>query len=342
MSESVDIVPQIITEAQSTISTTSRGEALQWTQFLELSTYLDYIAAKAAALGENQAESVDWLAMIAALSGDLYDSYVARASLDAGTPAHNWTEAAMWRASTLTQSLRCPPFMEQGRSMFMALGHPDSYFDLFHGGNVLTAITYGTLPGITLFNGELGEIANFKLVISPDAHVFLAAGLDAGTSMNTGSGYVLSAASAKLDKDIHVTTATNVSAGRLLSVGLEETKVLTDAKTFYEQNERCKYVSGTTNPTVIGQAANGGMRHAHTTSDYCFNNDSVYPVVYGTPSSLVKVFAKETGEFGQLVGPKNSGLADQWQSLAWKWYGGYGRVAENYVLRGEYASSIDA
>jgi hypothetical protein len=67
----------------------------------------------------------------------------------------------------------------------------------------------------------------------------------------------------------------------------------------------------------------------------------VYPVLYGGPGSLVKVFASEVGEFGQVIGPKEDGLANQWQSLAWKFYGGYGRVAENRLARGEYSSSLD-
>jgi hypothetical protein len=81
--------------------------------------------------------------------------------------------------------------------------------------------------------------------------------------------------------------------------------------------------------------------HAATTS-YALNADSVYPVAYGGPMSLVKVFAGDVGEFGQLVGPLYDGLANQWQSLAWKFYGGYGRVSENQIVRGEYSSSLDA
>jgi hypothetical protein len=92
----------------------------------------------------------------------------------------------------------------------------------------------------------------------------------------------------------------------------------------------------------VGAGANGGLRFDHANGEAVNNSDNVYPVAFGSPFSLVKVFANEVGEFGQLVGPKVDGLAEQWQSLAWKWYGGYGRYSENRIARGEYSSSLDA
>ena len=280
-------------------------------------------------------ETVDNQAKAAALQGNLVVRGAARASLDAGTAAHNWTEAAIWTAVSTAESLKMPNFTDgKGRKMLLAIAHPDAYYDLFHGGNVVSAAIYQD-KGI-LFNGELGEIANCKLIISPFAKVFGGAGADNGTSMNTGTGYTFSSAASALDKTINVTTATNISAGRFLTLGTEET-----ANTHYDTNERVKFVSGTTAAVVVGSGANGGIRFDHPTTDYVINNDSVYPVAYGSPKSLVKVFASEVGEFGEIVGPMKDGTAEQWTSLAWKWFGGYGRMAENYLIRGEYSSSLD-
>lgn len=336
ISESADITPQILRDATATMSPTSRGEALKWSQLVDIEAYTDYVAARAEVLGKNQMETVDALARAAALQGSLVDRYVARASLDAGTAAHNWTEAAIWRAMTTAESLKCPPFVDfKGRNMYMAIAHPDAYYDLFHGGNVVSAAIYGGLPGATLLNGELGEIANCKLVISPDAKVFGGAGADNGSG--SSQTYTLSAAAEALAKTLSVNTGTNLQYGRFFTVGTEET-----ANTHYDTNERVKWVSGTTTATIVGQGANGGLRFDHAATDYCLNADSVYPVAYGSPSSLVKVFAAEVGEFGELVGPTKDGLAEQWTSMAWKWFGGYARMAENYIIRGEYSSSLDA
>lgn len=338
ISESADITPQILRDATSTITPTSRGEALKWSQLLDLEVYTDYVASRMEVLGKNMMETVDSLARAAALQGNLVlrPGGVARSALDAGTNTQYWTEAAIWAAMSMAESLKCPPFVDRGRKMFLAIAHSDAYYDLFHQGNVVSAALYQD-KGI-LFNGELGEIANCKLIISPWAKVFGAAGADHTTaSMNTGSGYALSANASALATSIAVTTATNIGSGRFLTIGTEET-----ANTHYDHNERVKHVSGTTTSVIVGQGANGGLRFDHTTSDTVYNNDSVYPVAYGSPSSLVKVFANEVGEFGEVVGPLKDGLAEQWTSIAWKWFGGYGRMAENYIVRGEYASSLDA
>jgi N4-gp56 family major capsid protein len=334
ISESADITPQILRDATSTITPTSRGEALKWSQLLDLQAYTDYVAARAEVLGRNQMETVDNLAKAAALQGSLVSRVVARASLDAGTAAHNWTEAGIWAAMSTAESLKCPPFVDfRGRSMYMAIAHSDAYYDLFHGGNVVSAAIYGGLPGATLLNGELGEIANCKLIISPFAKVFGAAGAANGTS----AAYTSSAAANALDKTLAVNTGTNLSAGRFFLVGTIET-----ANTHYDDNERAKWVSGTTTVTLVGQGANGGLRFDHASGVAVDNHDSVYPVAYGSPASLVKVFAQETGEFGEFVGPMKDGLAEQWTSIAYKWFGGYGRMAENSIIRGEYSSSLDA
>lgn len=337
ISETADIALQVLRDATSTITPTSRAEGMKWSQLIDLSAYTDYVAARMEVLGRNMMETVDIQARNAALQGNLVHRAVARASLDAGTTTHNWSEAAIWAAMSTAESLKMPDFVDfRGRRMYMAIAHSDAYYDLFHGGNVVSAAIYGGLPGATLLNGELGEIANCKLVISPFAKVFGGAGADNGTSMNSGTGYALSAAANALDKSIAVTTATNIASGRFLTIGTEET-----ANTHYDMNERVKHISGTTTSVIVGQGANGGLRFDHSTSDMVINNDSVYPVAYGSPNSLVKVYAQEVGEFGEVVGPNRVGSVEQWTELAWKWFGGYGRMAENYIIRGEYSSSLD-
>jgi N4-gp56 family major capsid protein len=333
ISETADIAAQILRDATSTITPTSRGEALKWSQLIDLMAYTDFVAARAEVLGRNQQETIEVLATAAALGGDLVSRYAARASLDAGTSTHRMSDTAMWRAGSIVDSLRCPTMFDKlGRRVVGAFMHPDTFFDLFAGGNVVSVALYQDKN--ILFNGEVGEFAHYKIVSTPFAKVFGAAGAANGTA----ASYAIGADAKALDKTMTVTTGTNVGSGRLLTIGVKET-----ANTFYPTNERVNYVSGTTTMAFVGQGANGGLRFDHTAGvDKVENADSVYPVAFGTKGSLVKVYAKEVGENGELVGPLTDGLAEQWQSLAYKWYGGYGRVAENYILRGEYSSSLDA
>jgi len=332
ISEDADISTQVLRDATSTLTPTSLADGMKWSQLLDISAYTDYIAARAEILGRSAMESIDNMAKAAALQGNLVVRAAARASLDAGTATHNWTEAGIWAAMSTAESLKCPSFVDfRGRKMYMAIAHPDAYYDLFHGGNVVSAAIYQD-KGI-LLNGELGEIANCKLVISPSAKVF---GAD-GAANASNANYTTSAAANALDKTIGVTTGTNLSAGRFFLVGTIET-----ANTHHDDNERVKWVSGTTTATIVGQGANGGLRFDHASGVSADNHDSVYPVAYGSPSSLVKVFANEVGEFGEMVGPLKTGTVEQWTSMAWKWFGAYGRMAENYIIRGEYSSSLDA
>ena len=358
ISQTADIVPQILRDAVSTITPTSRGEALKWSELIDLQAYTDYAAIRSEKLGENAMESIDLLAMHAALGGELVNrgGGTTRVLLESATATMNWTEANLWTAAAMIQDLKCPPYIDpMGGRNFIAIGHPDAYYDLFHAGNIVTAATYGYKTEEVIYNGEVGKLAGFKLIISPWAKVFGSAGVAHATSCGAATGYATTGYSLDgvtsfttaaiipaLSKGLIVTTGTNVGSGRYLLIGASETSALTNAGTWYDTNERVRYVSGTTNMKIIGSGANGGLRFDHTcATTNVLNDDTVYPVAYGSPSSLVKVFANEIGEFGEIVGPLQDGLAEQWQSMAWKWYGGYGRVAENMILRGEYSSSLD-
>jgi hypothetical protein len=100
--------------------------------------------------------------------------------------------------------------------------------------------------------------------------------------------------------------------------------------------------ASTTTLTIIGEGENGGLRFDHAAGTAVRNADSVYTIVFGGPGSLLKLYDPATGEFGKVVGPKVSGMADQWASIAWKFYGGYGKLTENRLLRGEYSTSYEA
>ena len=111
------------------------------------------------------------------------------------------------------------------------------------------------------------------------------------------------------------------------------------------------YTTGLT-INIIGEGSNGGLRFPHASGVAVSNSDSVYPVVFGGPASIGKLWAQGLGagdpeaqgmgEFGVIIGPKRDGLANQFASIAWKWYGGYGRWNEAWVLRGEFSTRLDA
>ena len=333
ISETADVVPQIIRDATSTISTTSLGEAVKWSQLLSVESFMDEWAQRAEVVGWNAIESIENQAIAAGLQGSLVSRAAARSSLDAGTAGHLFTEAAVWQAGAYLADIKAPMYVdENGGKSWMALYHTDANYDLVHGGNLVNAALYQDKQ--LLLNGEVGKIGEFRLIATPFAKVFYGAGATNGSSAAT----TLNDASAlALDTTMVVTSSTNINVGRHLTVGSVET-----ANTFYPTNETVKWVSGTTTVTFVGAGANGGFRYDHANGETVNNSDNVYPVLYGSNNSLVKVYANDVGEFGEMVGPLQDGILNQWQSLGWKWFGGYGRVSENRLIRGEYASSLDA
>lgn len=340
ISQTTDVTPQQLRDAVTTITPTSRGEALQWSQQLNIQTYTDYAKARMAALGKNHQESVELLAMAAALQGGNVFRGAARASLDAGTAGHRLTDLFVSEIETLLMTLKCPPMLLGGRERkWLALMHPAVFHDLRNGAQVLAVGEYQ--QGRIVLNFELGEIGPFKILVSPWAKVFGAAGIDNGTNVATTIAAAASTVQNRaLDKQIEVASATSITIGDWLTIGTEET-----ANTFYPTNERVKvsadYSSGTT-IDIIGEGANGGLRFDHAIGAAVRNADSVYPVLFGGPMSLAKVYATEVGEYGEVVGPKTEGLLDQFTSVGWKYYGGYGLWSQSYVVRGEFASSLEA
>jgi len=332
ISEIADIVPQLLKDATATISTTSRGEALKWSELLDLSAYTDLIANRSEILGKNMMETVEGQAYRAMLAGTFIQRAAARASLDAGTSGHLLTEAAMWKAAARIADMRCPAMVDSMGQSWMALYHTDVGYDLSHSGNMINVAIYQDKN--IIMNGEVGRIGKFRCIESPYAKVFYGAGAANGSSSSTTLN---DTAANALDTSVTVSSSSNVSAGRHLTVGTIET-----GTTYYDTNESITYSSGTTTVTFVGSGENGGFRFAHSNGDAFNNSDNVYPVVYGSPYSGVKAYADSIGQYGTMVGPKVDGLAEQFQYIAWKWYGGYGRYAENRVLRGEYASSLDA
>lgn len=334
ISQTTDVTPQTLTDATATVTHTSRGEALQWSQQLTIEAYTDYTARAYEKVGMNAMETIESLAIEAALAGTWVERATARASLDAGTASHRASDAIFRKYDAMLQMLRAPGYVaEDGTSVWSAAMHPFVFHDISESGNV-NAIGAYQQAGIHL-NWELGQIGRFRLLSSPYAKVFGAAGADNGTSVATT---LTSAASALANTVVTADVSSSAAYGLFWWVGTEET-----GSTFYPTNEPFKVLSASTvTTTLLGTGPNGGLRYSHAAGTAVRNADSVYTILFGGPQSLTKVFATDVGEYGMTVGPKQTGLLDQFNSLGWKFYGGYGRISEHRLLRYECSTSYEA
>lgn len=334
ISETVDITPQSLTDATATLTPTSRAEALQGSELLMLQAYTNYGQERYMAVGKNMMESVDILARNAATKGDWVVRTVARASLDAGTSTHLASDSLFTKVSTFFSTAKVPGFEARGGAAHAAIMHPAPYHDIREQGNVVSIAQYQNQD--IILRHELGSIGPFRLVVNPWAKVFGAAGAD---NDDVIASTLLCAVTA-LDHTFNIATTTHLdsSMNQWWTIGTEETD-----STHYPKNERVYAVSYSGSiVSVIGEAGNSGFRFDHAAGTAVRNADSVYPIVFGGPQSLAKVYQPSVGPYGQPVGPKRDGIVDQFWTLGWKFYGGYGILSQNRILRAEVSSSIDA
>ncbi len=333
ISEVVDITPQVLQDSTTTITPSSRAEALQSSELLMLQAYTNYGSERFYALGKNMMETVDLQAQAAALKGDIVLRDAARASLDAGSSGHRADDSLFRDAHTTLVTLKTPGWEMEGSPNWAAIMHPAVWHDLREGGNVVDTAKYSRAE--ILLRWELGSLGVFRLVVSPWAKVFGGAGADNADVVAA----TLSSSVSALDKTMTVSTVTHLDAmsQKWLTIGTEETD-----STHYATNERVMFISHATGVvSFVGEGSNGGLRFDHAAGTAVRNADSVYTIVFGGPQSIAKVYQPSIGEYGEVIGPERTGLAKQFVSMAWKWYGGYGLISQNRILRAEVSSSAD-
>lgn len=351
ISQVADISPVTFRDATASITPTSRANAVQDAELLEIQNFLNYsgsAGAKMQKLGKNQMLSVEVLAANAATQGGNVYRAAARTSLDAGTTGHNLTDTTFALAQARFQAMKVPSFMSGDESMLaggashLCFVPPDAYYDLVTGGNIVSIAQYQ--QGGIILNFELGTLGNFSIISSPWLKSFWGAGAANGSAIET----TLSSAANNLAKQIVVASATNIDAGDKLLIGTHET-----GDTHYPTNEvvwvSADYTSGTT-IDIIGSGDNGGLLYDHDSGEAVSNDDGVYPVVFAGSNSLAKLYATDyigdaimdESPYGAVVGPLYQGLVQQFGSVGWKFYGGYGRWNEAWLLRAEVSSSLDA
>ena len=334
ISEAADITPQSLIDTTTSLSPTSRGEALQSSEVLMLQAYTDYGAQRFRAVGKNAMESIEVLARDAACQGDLYLRHAAtRVLMDAGATGHRANDGVFTDASTMLSTMKCPGFPVKGGSAWAAIMHPAAYHDIREDGNVVAIGQYQQSD--IILNFELGAIGPFRLVVSPWAKVFGAAGAANADPVAT----TLACQGTALDKTITVSSSTHMdNLGQYFTVGTAET-----GDTHYPANEIVRYVMHTSAVAhIVGEASNGGLRFTHAAATAVSNADNVFTIVMGGPQSLAKVYQPSIGPYGTVVGPKMDGIVDQFVTLGWKFYGNYGIISQNRIVRAEVSSSVQA
>jgi N4-gp56 family major capsid protein len=336
ISELVDITPQALVDKTASITPTSRGNALRFSELLSIQRFTDYEATAMEKVGDNAMESIEFLAQTAALTGSLVSRVTTRVLLDAGEATHRLSAAAMSRAQAMLETLKCPKLesVDGTNGAWAAIMHPFVYYDLRTTSPIVDVAEYQRAE--IVMNEELGKYGPFRIVSSAWAKIFGAAGeVNAATAVSTLDGAV-----AKGDTQI-VTTANLsalIAASPFWTIGTEETANVHDPT-----SEQIKCISAVTNTIqIVGSGDNGGLRYNHDDLTSVRNKDNVFPVAFGSTASMAKIYATSVGEYGHVSDIETDGTLDQWRQIWWKWYGAYAVLNQNHVIRGEYSSSLDA
>lgn len=339
ISQVADITPRTLGDTSVSFTTTSRADALQFAELVEINTFTDAVAAYVRALGLQAGRSIEFYYSTILLNGGLVQRSAARASLDAGTAADLCTDATFVKAAARLERLGVARLMSGGGQYYMASLPGEAYADLLRGGNVVNVGTYSGDKTEIILNWELGRLGNFKIISSPGAKVFGAAGADNASNVATTiAAPTVAGYSASNGLYIDVASATNIAVGQKLWIGTEETS------TTFDPLMEPVIVSSVASTVigVIGSGENGGLLYDHPVGHAVRNADSVYPILLGSPMSAMYTYDGPTGEWGTILPPERVGVAKQWTNLAWKWYGGMGIVKQNQLLRVEVASAQDA
>jgi len=183
-----------------------------------------------------------------------------------------------------------------------------------------------------LFNYEMGSLADIRIVVSPFAKAFYAAGAaNAAPVATTLNGAVNAGA-----KTITVSANTNISAGMWLTIGTAQTTTESDT-TLITEVVKVSSIAATV-ITVVGAGSGGTLMYDHATLVAVSNADTVHSCVFGTADSLAVKF-DGFGRYGKLVHPPLDGNAQQWETWSFKYFGGYKCFDQSKLERVEVSAS---
>lgn len=336
-SQTSDFTPQAFSEYNTTVSVDFYNDGLKRHQKAKLTSYLKPDEACAKLVGQNMMETIDALARRKATENGIQlwkGTNTTRATLVQATAADRMKASIFTDARAISGSWQLNKYQD---GTLMCLMGDEAYADLINesGSAVLSAQGYTEWGKKVLLNFEMGMLSGIRIVVSP--YVKKCYGAGAAPSTSAVSTTLSSAASAG-DTTIAVTANTNIAAGQWLHIGTAQTGDESDT-TILTETVAVLSVSGTT-ITIAGAAPLGGLVYDHAALATVANNATVYINVFGGPNSLAKAFDREIGEYGQMVGPKTDGLADQWESWAWKFMGGYGNTNKAWLIRAETSASL--
>src|SRR3990170_1878020 len=332
-SEITDIAPVQLRDSAVTISHSLYGNTIQLSLKLQETASRDVFEIAAKILAENAGESVDFVARSVAVAGSAFELGNG-ASRDAVNETGVLTPGMLYNAAGYLASA---PKLDGGLNQptigggLAAIMRNAVIADLAENSSIILLGQYRDNAPETVLMGEIGaHMSGVRLVVSDWAKIFQGAGSTKVASSDNLSNAVNAGATT-----IAVSTALTSGTGTYLTIGTRETTANGE-----QTNVETVYAAALSSALAIaGGAPNGGLLFDHSSDSPVGAYNQVHAVVIFGAESIMKVFASDIGENPQLLPPKVDGSLDQWDMAEWRWYGGFGRRAENRLYRVEVGSN---
>ncbi len=335
-SELTDISPVQLQDSQVTISHSLYGNAVQLSLKLQESAAKDVFQIGAQLTAENAAESVDYVARSVAIAGRAFE-FGNGSSRDAvNGSAGVITPSMLYNAAGYLASA---PKLDGGMNQvtlgggLAAIMRNAIIADLAENSSIILLGQYRDSAPETVLMGEVGtHMSGIRLVVSDNAKIFHGGGSTVGFPCSSDN---LSNAAVAGATTIAVSTALTSGGGTYLTLGTRETTANGE-----QANVETIYTPALSSAlSIAGGAPNGGLIFDHSSDTPVGGYNQVHAVVIFGAKALMKVYAADIGVNPQMLPPKTDGLLDQWDSIQWRWYGGFGRWAENRLYRLEVGSN---
>ena len=327
-SEYVDIAPVTMADQSFDVSPNFYANAVQLGILTRAQSQVPVEQAAAELVADNAAQTIDFIARTAAISGAAfaYGAGTARSGLSSAGPM---TPALLYTAAAFLAPAPKIPSVGAGVGTGLAAIMRDVVvMDLAEDTGVILIGQYRDSGPEVVLNGEIGmHMSGVKLVQSNNAKVFHGGGSTVGRGPTSG---VIAADIAAGSTTFTVNTSVSSGNNNYYTIGARETTDLgenAEVETFYVAD------GSTTTMLPIGAGPNGGLTYAYSSGAIVESYNQAHAVVVVGANSLAKVYDGAEGEFGKIVTPDDTGTVKQFRTLGWRHIIGFGRPAENRIFR---------
>lgn len=334
-SEVTDIAPVQMLDSAVTVNPSLYGNAVQLSYKVQHESAIDVFQVAGKLVAENAAESVDYVARSVAVAGAAME-FGTGSARNSVSSAGKLTPSLLYNAAGYLQSA---PKLDGGLNAptigmgLAAIMRNAIIADLAEHSSIVLLGQYRDAAPETVLMGEVGaHMSGIRLIVSDNAKIFHGA----GSTLVISSGAIKNAVDAGATTLAVESSLSSAAAQSYMALGTVESTANGE-----QTNVETVYVNAaTTAITVRGGAPNGGLIYSHSSGAALTGARQVHGVVVMGAKALIKVHDTDSGPNPILLNPLGGkdGLLEQFDSLSWRWFGGFARWAENRLFRLEVGS----